>query len=81
MARKSAIIPQGAKHGFHKMRRTVASWLQAGGHNASDVLKHSAPDVTRKHYLDPTITDGVHPSDVLFRPDDEDEPQRLGYAG
>lgn len=79
--KKRAGLPLGAKHGFHKMRRTVASWLQEAGYNASDVLKHSSPDLTRNSYLDPTIIGGVHPSEVLFRPDDETEPPRIGFAG
>jgi integrase len=78
--RKRAGLPLGSQNGFHKMRRTVATWLQRGGHNASDVLKHSSQSVTRDSYLDPTLLDGVHPSEVLFRPD-QDEPPRLGYAG
>jgi integrase len=79
--KRDAGLPQGSKHGFHKMRRTVASWLEAGGYNACNVLQHSSPEVTRNHYLDPTITGGVHPSEVLFRPTEEVEPRRIGFAG
>jgi integrase len=78
--RSRAGLPLGGQHGFHKMRRTVATWLQRGGHNATDVLKHSSPAVTRDHYLDPTIIGGIHPSEVLFRPNEAQEPPRLGYV-
>ena len=66
---KNAGLPCGRKDKFHKIRRSVASHLQAGGHNASQVLGHSSAEVTKASYLDPSIVGMVSPSAVLFRPD------------
>lgn len=79
--RERAGLPPGARNAFHKIRRSVASWLQAGGFNAADVLQHSSPDVTRNHYLDPAITGGIYPSEVLFRPLASEQPARITFAG
>jgi len=50
-------VPCGQGRGglFHKLRRTHASYMAAGGGNASWSLGHSSPTITRDHYLDPRI--------------------------
>jgi integrase len=53
---------------FHKIRRSVASHLQAGGYSACEALGHSTAQVTKDSYLDPRIVGAVRPSEVLFRP-------------
>jgi hypothetical protein len=65
---KLAGLPVEPRAAFHKMRRSVASHLQANGHSACDVLGHSTPQVTRDSYLDPRIVGATRPSEVLFRP-------------
>lgn len=77
---KRAGLTHDRKSKFHKMRRSVASHLQARGVDACAVLGHSTPDVTRKSYLDPRIVLGADaPCNVLFQPDNA--PLRLEYAG
>jgi integrase len=67
--RGKAGVAADSKSAFHRMRRSVASHIHAAGHNATDVLKHSAESITRESYLDPTITGAVRPAEVLFRPE------------
>ena len=62
-------LPSDRRHKFHAMRRTVASFYEAAGGNATELLGHSTRDVTRTHYLDPRVVgQGVNACDVLFRP-------------
>lgn len=63
----SAGLPYGRRDMFHRMRRTVASWFEAAGGDATKLLGHSNRKVTEA-YLDPTIVPRKHASDVLFRP-------------
>lgn len=66
---KRAGLPCDRRHKFHAMRRTVASFYEAAGGNATELLGHSSRDVTRTHYLDPRIVGGEQQaSDLLFRP-------------
>jgi integrase len=68
--------------GFHGIRRASASYVAAGGGDASAHLGHSSPEITQRHYLDPRITgdqDGIDylPSlgsddEAEFIPDPED---------
>lgn len=60
-------LPVSRRNKFHKMRRTVASWFEAFGGNATELLGHSSRKIT-KAYLDDTITGKPHASDLLFRP-------------
>ena len=62
-----AELPHGRRDKFHRMRRSVASWYKAAGGDATELLGHSDPRVT-KCYLDPLITGSKQASDVLFRP-------------
>lgn len=62
-------LPCDRRHKFHAMRRTVASFYEAAGGNATELLGHSTRDVTRSHYLDPRIVGNEQQAcDVLFRP-------------
>lgn len=63
----AAGLPSDRKSKFHRMRRSVASWFEAAGHNSTEFLGHSSRKVTRA-YLDPRIVHATHAADVLFRP-------------
>ncbi len=65
---EKAGLPHGRRDKFHRVRRSVASWFEACGGNATDLLGHSDRRVTMA-YLDPDITGKPQASDVLFRPD------------
>lgn len=52
---KAAGLPTDRKCKFHKIRRSVASYIEAAGGNATDWLDHSGRRVTRRSYLDPRI--------------------------
>lgn len=66
---QSAGLPSDRWCKFHKIRRSVASYFEAAGGDATKLLGHSSRKVTIQSYLDPTITDTKHASDLLFRPD------------
>lgn len=53
---KAAGLPHDRKCKFHRIRRSMASYLEAAGGNATDWLEHSGRRVTRRSYLDPRIT-------------------------
>lgn len=76
---KRAGLPTDRKSKLHRMRRSVASHLQARGYDACAALGHSSPKVTKDSYLDPMIVGSVRPSEVLPSIGDTNEP-RLGYA-
>lgn len=65
---KRAGLPRDRKSKFHRMRKSVASHLQAAGVDASQSLGHSSSAITRESYLDPTIVNGRKTHEVLFRP-------------
>jgi integrase len=53
---ESAGIPRdGARNGFHSLRRTAASWYAKGGGDATKLLDHANPRTTALWYLDPRI--------------------------
>lgn len=54
------------KSKFHRMRKTVASFFQAAGGDASELLDHSSPRTT-KAYLDPRIVVKSQAKDLLFK--------------
>jgi integrase len=62
---KAAGLPSTRRDKFHRLRRTVASWYEHAGGDASDLLGHSNRSTTRK-YLDPTIATKIHAADVMF---------------
>lgn len=56
---RRAGLPHGRRDKFHKVRKTTASFYEAAGGSAQQLLDHSSPSVTRR-YLDPRI---VKPQD------------------
>jgi integrase len=64
---QAAGLPSDRKCKFHRMRRSVASWAEAAGLSAMNLLGHSRPQITRQ-YIDPRIVKSAQASDVLFRP-------------
>lgn len=60
-------LPTTRRDKFHRMRRSVASWFEASGGNATELLGHSSRAVTLA-YLDKTIIGRTHATDLLFRP-------------
>lgn len=60
-------LPTSRRDKFHRMRRSVASWYEAAGGNATALLGHSARKVT-ENYLDALIVGDKRACDVLFRP-------------
>lgn len=58
----------GRKSKFHRMRKTVASFAEAGGLDATRLLGHSARRVTER-YLDPRLVREKSPAELPFRPD------------
>lgn len=64
-------LPHDRNHKFHCWRRSVASYAEAAGLNATELLDHSQRSVTQA-YLDPKITTQKHACDTLFRPADEE---------
>jgi len=63
---KRAGLPHDRKHKFHCLRKSVGSYFEAAGGNATELLDHSSRQVTRA-YLDPRIVKPKQASDVLFR--------------
>lgn len=61
-------LPSDRHHKFHCMRRSVASYFEAAGGDATKLLGHSSRRVTERSYLDPLIVEQRHACDMLFRP-------------
>lgn len=61
-------LPTDRKSKFHRMRKSAASWFEAAGGNATDLLGHTARRTTEA-YLDPRIVPKPQASNLLFRPD------------
>jgi integrase len=62
---QAAGLPGGRRAKFHQLRRCAASHFAARGGNATLLLDHSSPRVTRA-YLDPRYADlGTPPCHVL----------------
>lgn len=58
-------LPGGRRSKFHQLRRSAATHYAAGGGDATALLDHSSPRVT-KAYLDPRYVDaGPKPCDIL----------------
>lgn len=70
-------LPTDRKSKTHRMRKSVASHLQARGHDAAMALGHSTPQVTRDSYLDPSIVGKPALTSVLPSLADCDPP-RIG---
>ena len=65
---RNAGLPHDRRSKFHRMRRSVASWYEQAGGNATRLLGHSSRKVTEA-YLDESITGRPQASELLFRPD------------
>lgn len=63
---KRAKLPASRRDKFHRIRRTTASYYQAAGHSAQQLLDHSSPATTRK-YLDPRVVQNVPAPSVIPR--------------
>lgn len=63
---RRAGLPADRRSKFHRLRRTAASYYEAAGGNATDLLGHANRETT-KRYLDPRIVTQKQPSEVLFR--------------
>ncbi|HEY5314403.1 MAG TPA: tyrosine-type recombinase/integrase, partial [Pirellulales bacterium] len=61
---KRAGLPHDSKSKFHRMRRSVASYAERAGGNATELLGHSSRKVTMA-YLDKRLTGGRFASDIL----------------
>lgn len=61
---KRAGLPADRRCKFHKIRRTTASYYEAGGGSAQQLLDHSSPVVT-KRYIDPRIARRPSASEVI----------------
>ena len=58
-------LPGGRKQKFHNLRRSAATFFQAGGGDSSRLLDHSSPRVTRV-YIDPRyVNSGPSPFEIL----------------
>jgi integrase len=63
-----AELPTTREFKFHCVRKSMASWLEAAGGNATETLRHSNRRVTEA-YIDPRITKRKAAVDLLFRPE------------
>lgn len=72
--RKQAGLPSDRLSSFHRMRKSVASHLEAAGGNATEALGHASRSVTVRSYLDPRITEKPQPMDKLFRIEEDGGP-------
>jgi integrase len=57
-------LPKDRRCKFHKIRRTTASYYEAAGGSAQQLLDHSSPKVT-KAYLDPRIVKSLRACDAI----------------
>lgn len=62
---RDAGLPDDARSKFHRIRRTVATLVQANGGDATQVLGHSDSRITRRHYLDPRMLPSKQAVDYL----------------
>jgi len=63
---RRAGLPTDYRSMFHRLRRTVASFYEARGGDATDLLGHTNR-ATTKRYLDPRIVPTKQPCDLVFR--------------
>jgi integrase len=70
---KRAGLPSGRRDLFHKLRRSVASWYEAAGGDATKLLGHSCRKVTLR-YLDPRVVGPKQAAKVLRRPNSDPPP-------
>jgi integrase len=63
---KKADLPDDGRCKFHRVRRSVASYYEQAGGNATELLGHTSRKTTRA-YLDPRIVRAKQPCEMLFR--------------
>lgn len=51
LCRRAGVVNRG----FHGLRKSAASYIAAAGGDATQLLDHSNPAITKRHYLDETI--------------------------
>ena len=80
--RKICAIAGVTNRGFHGLRKSAASYVTAAGGDATRLLDHSNPGITRDHYVDESIAkpkntalDFLPPLD-LTPPDEEEGPEK-----
>lgn len=61
---ESADLPNVRRGKFHKIRRTVATYYEAAGGNATQLLGHSSRKVTER-YIDTRIAQTPQPADIV----------------
>ena len=64
---KLAGLPTDRRSKFHRIRRSVGSYVKAAGGDPTEALRHSDSRTTRA-YLDPRIVTQQQSVDYLFRP-------------
>jgi integrase len=63
---RAAGLSCGRRDKFHKLRRSAATHYASLGHDATALLDHSSPKITKRFYLDVTqLKTGPDPSEVL----------------
>ncbi len=62
-------LPDTREFKFHAIRKSTASYYEAAGGNATELLGHSSRDVT-KNYLDPRVVSTKPAVALLFRPEE-----------
>lgn len=63
---RRANLDRPGRCGPHQMRVSHATWRHIAGDDATQALGHSSSEVTRKHYLDPSLL--KQDESKLFRP-------------
>ena len=58
-------LPRETRQKFHRIRRSTATHVKMAGGNATEALGHSSEQLTKQHYLDPTLLQTESPADLL----------------
>lgn len=61
-------LPTDRMSKFHRVRKSMASYLKAAGGDPTEALDHSSSKVTKKYYLDPRVCSPKSAADLLFDP-------------
>lgn len=65
---RRAGLPTDRNSKFHRIRKTMASYLHLAGGDATAALDHASGTTTKKWYLDPRICSDKTAADLLFDP-------------
>jgi integrase len=71
---KLAGLPSDRKSKFHRIRKSVGSYVKAAGGDPTETLRHRDSRTTRA-YLDPRVCGPKQAVDFLFRPKDSPQPE------